>query len=224
MKMSRRAFAAGCVASALAGCERRRESHDSVFSATEMSRQVTIILDLSGSFKEMMAEDGLAWSFTLRCIDKYFRASVGSEDRLVIGQISGTGKLLFEGTPHSLRKDFTSDTFRDLLVQSANGAGSALNAGICHCMEYVMASPRVAAKQVKTAVFILSDMLDTTGETRDGLMRKMAEYGTLGGVVGFYFVDEAVVLPLRSEMAQTGVREYIVESEIVRRPSLPNLE
>src|SRR5262249_18456628 len=66
-------------------------------------------IDLSGSFNKLMADDGYAYSYIMDVLQKYSQSRVGTEDKLIIAQLSGTEHpLLWEGKPSQLRKDFPS--------------------------------------------------------------------------------------------------------------------
>src|SRR5437588_4575457 len=67
---------------------------------------VLIILDTSGSYAGYLERKG--HPFCMHTIDTLFRNRMGSNDRLVLGQISGTKTTLFwDGQPGSLRADYS---------------------------------------------------------------------------------------------------------------------
>src|SRR5437870_5381500 len=67
-----------------------------------------ICLDLSGSFRDMMAEQGKAWDFTVNVLDRLFRR-VGPGDEVVLAQLSATDRpLLFHGSSAELREQYDS--------------------------------------------------------------------------------------------------------------------
>ena len=100
------------------GCEKRRESSHTTFAHDGNAEYVLgVVIDLSGSFSDLMAEKGQAHAFLLQVIDAYFRDRIGSQDKLIIAQISGNERaLLWEGKPLQLRRDFpTPESFRNML-------------------------------------------------------------------------------------------------------------
>jgi hypothetical protein len=209
-----------------AGCEKRQQTAEPMLSKEEGDYCVTVIVDTSGSFDQMMIEGGHAYRMLLAIIDKYFRERLGGNDRLVIAQISGNERaLLWEGSPHNLRKDFPSPAaFSAFLRSKSIPAGSAVHKAITDSIEYVMDKP-----YKKSAVLVLSDMLDTTHvdfqrKTVEKLTEKLAQYGQRGGIVALYFVDQSLVSPWKGALANAGIREFIVESGIVSQPRLPNFD
>ena len=60
----------------------------------EYERVVVVGIDLSGSFLELMAEQGKAWEFLLRVIDRYLRG--GANEKLILVQLSGNTRALIE--------------------------------------------------------------------------------------------------------------------------------
>src|SRR5205085_2177957 len=79
---------------------------------------IELLIDMSGSLADKVAKDGVAWQFMTRILEKYFRdrLSAGTQDKLIIGQLSAPGKkvILFEDSPLKFRQTFpTPDAFRD---------------------------------------------------------------------------------------------------------------
>ena len=190
-----------------------------------------LVLDLSGSFAEGMAKDGVGYRFALRVIDKYFRGSIGTDDRLVIAQVSGNGdrSLLWEGKPLDLRRQFpTADAFRDFLLSKADPSGSQVFKGLQNALHYVHADPRVAGGQARLAVFVLSDMLDTSADAKNDelhLNYEVSVLGRQGACVGMYYVDQQQALNWRHRMQAYGVTNCVVMSDITGGdPPLPNFE
>jgi hypothetical protein len=216
----------------LVGCSPRRDRTDSpghitgqALGQTEEEYVMLIALDLSGSFKDRIA--GEAFAFSTRVIDRYFRGRIGTSDKLVIAQLSGTDRsLLWEGTPIALRKEFpTADAFRDYLLGKGDPNGSRVYAGLHNAMGYVLSDPRVQSGGAKTAVFVLSDMMDSDNDkmTEGYMNHDVSELGWRGGVMGLYYVDQSQVLPWRHKLLAFGVKGR-VESEIVGTPPLPSFD
>ena len=211
------------------GCERRRENQE-LFSREDDGQYVlTIVFDLSGSFAHLMADNGKGYEFALLVMDHYFRDRIGKDDKIIIAQISGTDRsLLWQGTPAELRREFpTAETFRQFLMTKADSRGSLVHDGITHALNYVLSEPSIASGNAKSAVFVLSDMVDNGPDT-DQSKRKTADalmnYGKQGGVVGLYYVDQMLVPVWRRQLRDAGIRTFCVESEIVGNPTLPSFD
>src|SRR5947209_6280231 len=98
------AAAAMVAAMALPACEGRRQKEEPILQSPDVGFVVGICFDLSGSYQNLMVEDGKAYKFAISVVDKYFGDRAGSDDRLVIGQISAIEKaLLWEGSGASLK-------------------------------------------------------------------------------------------------------------------------
>lgn len=181
---------------------------------------------MSGSYAHLMTQDGKAYRFTLRVADKYLRR-MDPNDRLIITQLSATEKALqWDGSPIALRRSFpTANAFRDFLLSKSDPAGSRVHDGIADTLDYLLANPRIASGKTRSAVFVLSDFLDNAPDSeksKERLLKSLAGYGRAGGVVGFYWVDQSLVLEWRRQLNDAGVQHFVVESEIVADPPLPN--
>jgi hypothetical protein len=211
----------------LSGCQNRTES-EAVFQPDDGEYVLTIVLDLSSSFSELMAEDGKAWSFVCQVIDKYFRDRIGQNDKLIVAQLSASDRaLLWYGTPLQLRQEFASGSaFRDWLVSKADPSGSRVYDGIVQAVGYTLADPIVSSGKGKSAVFILSDMVDNGSgavEGREKAIRALAEVGKSGGVVGLYYVDVRHCSLWNQLLRDAGIpaSNLHVEADIVGHPVLP---
>jgi hypothetical protein len=218
-----------CLCLSLAvGCERRRETEPRFVVEEECDFVIAVILDLSGSFLEQMTEGGEAHRFMLSLIDRYFRDRIGSNDQIIIAQISGTldHSLVWQGTPLQLRKDFSSPrAFSDFLRSKADPDASHVHGAITQTIEYLMSQPSVTNGKAKSAVFALTDMFDNgphPQKSKNRAVQALAEYGKIGGTVGLFYVDQGLVPAWRSELQKTGLT-FRVEPEF-RRPTLPSFE
>jgi hypothetical protein len=214
---------------AVCGCEPRREQHVSPLAQDEIENVVVILLDMSGSYAARSGADGEAYGFALQVVDRYFRNSIGSNDRLVLAQISGTEKsLLWEGTPIQLRQKFsTADEFHRFLQAKSSPHGSRVHSGAADALDYVLAFPGVANDTTRSAVFVLSDMLDNfpdSEQSKQRLLRSLAAYSQSGGAVGLYWVDSSLLAEWRANLRNAGIKNFVVESEIVADPALPTFE
>ncbi len=210
------------------GCAKRPTAEASIFGDDETAYVVTILLDLSGSFSEMMAKKGKAYEFALAVIDRYFRDRVGSRDKIIIAQISRNKRaLLWEGTPAQLRHEFpTPESFRDFLLAKADPSGSLVNEAIARALEYMMGDPQISSGKAKSALFVLSDMEDngpdpTTSEQR--VCQALANYAKLRCAAGFYYVDQDIIPVWQRRLTEAGFKDVRVKAGFAM-PDLPNFE
>lgn len=222
----------------MVGCSKKQHVEEAVFAKDEGQHVVSILLDMSGSFEDLMAERGKAYSFCLQVIDRYFREKIGTKDRLVISMISGSDRaLLWEGRPLELRKDFpTAKKFQKFLKEKANVGGSLVHGALTQTVRYMLDDDAVVDGKTKTAVFVLSDMLDTSGaqttsdttsrtpkSSIDNVTDALSEYAESGGVIGIYYCDQHLCSAWKDRLKDVGFKSgrFRVESEIVGRPQLP---
>jgi hypothetical protein len=211
------------------GCAKRENPTVSAFEERDCDYVLAVVIDLSGSFSQLMADDGKAHEFLLYVLDQYFRDRIGSQDKVLLAQISGgTQSLLWEGTPTQLRREFSTPAhFREFLLAKADPGGSLVHEALADTLEYMIAEPSVVAGRAKPAILVLSDMLDTgekSPQMRQRVVGSLAKFSQLGGVVGLYFVDERWHAAWRRILRESGMRECVVESQIVSRPTLPRFE
>jgi hypothetical protein len=191
---------------------------------------LTVLLDLSGSFSDRMVDDGKAWEFLLTVIDEYFKNRVGENDEIIVAQISGNrGRaLLWKGTPSQLRSDFSSpEAFGEFIRSKADPNQSNVYDNIAQSVEYLSSDQDVSSGKAKSAVLILSDLLDNDPNrdaTWQRLQKSLAHYGSQGGVVGCYFVDQQLVPEWNDLLARTGIRTFVVEPDIAGNPQLPGID
>lgn len=229
-----RAFSLLLVAAMIAvvtpGCGKRREhTEPQVFGDKEREYVLTIVLDMSGSFTNLMAYDGKAYQFAVAVVDRYFRDRIGSQDILIIAQVSGTDRsLLWEGRPSELRKEFPSpEKFRDFLLENADSSASLIHEGMVQSIRYMMNDDCVKTGKAKSAMFVLSDMLDTQdkgGDVNPELAQALADFGGCGGMMAVYYCDSRLVPVWQQRLSDAGINHYRVESEIVRTPVLPSFD
>lgn len=214
----------------LAGCERvAQEESRSPIGMREAEYLVAVVPDLSGSFRHLMAEgDGKAYRFLMAVIDRYFRDRLGSNDRLIVSQISATqNTLLWDGQPKQLRSHFKgAEAFNEFLLKNSHPAGSRCHQGLADTLEYVLSCPGVTEGRTRSAVFVLSDMEDNapdSAEQKARAKRLLADFGKAGGVVGLYWVGSPVS-EWRQILKDAGIKNFVVESAIVAEPDLPRFD
>jgi hypothetical protein len=211
------------------GCGKRRHAPTSALVEDEKTYFVAVLLDMSGSFQHMMAVDGKAHQFLMQVLDRYFRDRMGSEDKIVISHISdGDRALLWQGTPTQLRRDFSSAaSFRKFLQEKAEGGGSQVHNAIVQTADYVASDPSIVKGKAKSALLILSDMVDSgsdSKETRKKAVASLAEYGKTGGAIGMYYLDQNLTKAWREELKGAGIKNYCIEADFVGQPNLPTFE
>jgi hypothetical protein len=210
------------------GCERRREIKHFAAAEDDSEYVIAVVVDLSGSFLEKMTEGGQAHSFMLSLLDRYFRERVGTHDQIILAQISGTPDraLLWQGSPFELRKQFpNSRAFSEFLRSKADPHGSCVHNALAQTVEYVMSQPNVSNCKAKSAVLVMSDMVDNSPKgslSKDQVGDVLCDYAKIGGVVCLYFVDQTLIPVWERELRKAGL-EFSVASE-VRRPNLPSFE
>jgi hypothetical protein len=210
------------------GCQKRVGEPETVFQEEDGEYVLTIVMDLSSSFQELMAEDGKAWEFVCQIIDKYFRDRIGHNDKLILAQLSASDRaLVWKGSPLELRQEFASASeFHEWISSKADPNGSRLYDGIVQAVEYTMSDPIIADGRGRSAVFVLSDMVDSGGDVgRERAVKALAEVGKTGGV-GLYYVDVKRCGLWEKLLLDAGIpaRNVSVQADIVGHPSLPRFE
>lgn len=203
---------------------------NAVLGEREEENIVLLAVDASPSFQKRIA-DGSS-QFAMRVVEKFFRDRAGSQDKLVIARLSGDGEraLVWEGTPLQLRKQHpTPESFREFLMGKADSKEAQIHKGLRHAIQYVLSDPRIANAQAKVAVIVLSSMIDGTEADLDNreagyLRHELNQIGWRGGAVGFYGVDQSRLLYWRRELADLGVKNFRVESEILGDPPIPSFD
>ena len=203
------------------GCSPRQSTQEAAsLGQTEGEHVMLIAVDPSPDFQKQIGDE-----FMARVIDRYFHDRVGSQDKLVIARLSGKDQIVWEGTPLALRKQFpTAEDFHGFLVSKADPS-PRVHEGLRHAMQYVLADPSVATGKAKVAVLVLSSMIDQgSGTLEEGYMNhELCELGWRNGAVGFYYVAQDQILPLRLKLQTFGVRNFRVEGATGQQP-LPTFE
>lgn len=220
-----------CLVALSLGCQQRNPDESAALTDQEAEHLLVVVIDLSGSYAQFMTEDGRAYQFLMRLIGRFFHDRIGSNDRIVISQISSPHlkqTLLWEGSPRAFAGEFqTAAGFRTFLLAHSDPNGSRVHDTIADAIEYVLDYPGVAEKRTKTAVIALTDMLDNAAEpekSRQRLQDALGKYGRCGGIVGLYWVEQTLVSPWRQRLREARLKEMKVESEIVVQPDLPRFD
>lgn len=221
-------FAAALCTALTGGCQ-RRERESSPFAQEETEQVLVLVFDLSSSFSERMRPGGPALEFALKTIDQYFRTRIGTQDKIVLAQLSASGQpLLFEGTPQELRKKFSDATaFYEYLQSQAKPGGSRVYDGVRRTVEYLQKIQQTKYPSAKGMLLVLSDMEDSNAENKAAgraMLQALADYGAGGATLGFYFVSPAVGPYLDQHLRELGVTNFRVESSIVTAPLVPTID
>ncbi len=212
---------------ALGGCAPRRTTESvAVIGRGDHDYICLVAIDLSGSFQHQMADGGKAYDFLMTILQRYFDNHAGANDKIILAQLSGTQRsLLWQGSPTQLRQEFPSaSAFRAFLLQKADPNGSVIHDGVRNAVDYIASDARVASGQARSAVFVLSDMLDNAPDSQESerrLVQSIAAYGQQGHVVGLYYVDQLLVARWRQQLRDARLKDYCVEPDFYGTPPLP---
>lgn len=214
----------------LAGCEPTGEHPSKIFPLADSKYKVVLLVDMTPSFAEFMAEHGYAYQFLLELVDVHFRDTIGSaSERIIIAQISPEKPfVIWEGTAMELRKQFDPQKFAALLREhSDSNGGSPVFKATAATLEYLLADPSVAAGKTKPVFCILSDMWDTDPkppELKARVLRDLGAFGKLNGTFAIYYCHSKYLVPWTEALKDAGITDAHVESSAVSKPVLPAFE
>jgi hypothetical protein len=215
-------------AAVLTGCEPAGDARREIIAPEDCKFKLAVIVDMSPSFASLMADQGQAYQMLLEVVDRYLRDTIGSQDRIILAQISGKQPaLIWDGTSLELRQQFDPPKFAAFLHVHSEPMGSPVYEVTAETLEYMMADPAVESGKTTPILLILSDMQDTslaTAELKDRLLSDLRNYGKVGGTLGIYFCDQERVARWKKGLADAGIKHSFVESGIVTTPTLPNFE
>lgn len=230
MNVSRRGFV-GCALGSivLGGCARRRNDKPTPpigFQEDEAEMIINVAVDLSGSFEEMMVTNGMAYQFLIELIDRYYIGRIGSKDRLILSQISGSDKpLLWEGSPFQLRLDYpTPDKFREFLLSKSDRNSSRVYESIGKSLNYMLRQPVVAHGRAQCGLFVLSDLVDSSTNKVAGeelVMKSLKRFAKVGGIFAFYFVDQGEMPKWMDRFEAAGFHDVILMGYVNGHPPFP---
>jgi hypothetical protein len=155
---------------------------------------------------------------------------MGSKDRLVLGQISGTKATLFwDGEPKSLRHEYADQkAFTKFLMRRPDPGGSRVFDSISDGLEYLIHYPGVREKKTKVCAVILTDMDNNVNDESDEksksrLLQALRDFGKLDSCIGLYWCEPQHVNLWRDQFRACGVNG-VVHAGIVADPPLPTFE
>ena len=204
----------------LAGCTRRDTSKSVTFEQEPTDYTLLIVVDI-----DLIKSNPEAISFVTYAIEHYFRERIGSNDHIVISQLSGNNQpLLFQGKPRFLLEKFASpEDFRQFLI-SRSDPGRRINDGISESLDYLAHTSSVVRGGAAPIALIVSSMVDDHPESKESDDRVMAElikFGNTGGQMAFYFCNQQRMASVREKMEKAGFGWEILECDVNGRPPLP---
>lgn len=201
---------------------------NSSFETANIDYLAVMAVNMSTEFRRSMERDDAAFKHVLALVDTFNRQTVGSEARLVVTQISGVGDtLLWEGTPRQLRQQFaTAKDFRRFVLGNQAGKPESIK-GLVKTTKYLLNHEAMDNPDCKPALFIISDAQDQreyaeTFKDCAELAKNFTKISQLKGVCGWYFVDHTNLDWAKEIVERSGFRDFRVEADIVRRPSVPS--
>ena len=211
----------------LVGCAPVRKHESNGFEKSETEFVVSVLIDLSGSFLDKLAEDGEAYRFIHAIIERLGRERPGQEGRLVVGQISlHPRSILFEGGLNEFRQRFaTPEEFANFLKANSNPNGSAVHYSMANSIEYLLNSTAVRENKATPAFIVLSDMADNTTIREEELERVeqlLPKLSQQNGIAALYFVDQRLLSEWQNRLIESGVQNWRVEADVVSVPEPPN--
>lgn len=215
-----------CCALFFAGCEEYVPVEEPVLSDLQRDYVLCFVLDTSGSFlPKMFGANGRGYKFFMKACEKYFQSRMGDHDRILISQLSANKRtLLWEGTPITLRKRFgSSASLQQFIEVNSDPSGSRVHAALADTFDYINGLPGVKQGSTKVCVIVLSDMDDTTNEPDDRLrmIDAFGRFAKTNGTIGLYWVDQFCIKDCRQCLTDAGLKDFVVESDIVEDPKLP---
>lgn len=197
------------------------------FESQELEACLSIIIDTSGSFQDLW--DDRAYDLFMNLSDRYFNDSMGSENRLIISQLSGnTQALLFEGSPTDLRRRFRSpQELSQFLKDNSDPSSSQVYEATRRTLDYASSMPGVTS-ETRLLTVILSDMIDSHSSqiwdsSPSPLQDSLKRYQSLGGGLALYFVAESERARWNNLLQEAGFTSghYVIESDLSASPQLP---
>ncbi|QDU98622.1 hypothetical protein [Lignipirellula cremea] len=201
------------------------------FEMEAVDECLVLIADMSGSFSESW--DDRAYTLFLELMDRFFQEGMGSESRVVLGQLSGSDKvILFQGTPAELRRRFRSpEDLNNFLRENSDPSRSAVFDATGKTVDYIRSMQGVTEK-TRVLTVILSDMVEsesnqtTRSQSGHRMLNSLKRYKEQGGTLALYFValDEMPRWRQILEMAGFEPGQYVIENAIVAKPELPRFD
>lgn len=161
---------------------------DDPYQRETTTSSLTICLDFSGSFLEIMSSRG--WDMIMKLLAQYFRGT-GDTDTLVITQLSGAPGQgpIWRGSPRTFRTQFPdANAFGSWLRTKVSPAGSRIWESVNESFRYATEN---AGPQTKLLMVVVTDGDDNASPpgAEDRVVKNLERFAQLGGSVGFYWLD-----------------------------------
>ena len=216
------------------GCIEKQDARNfTPFETEELDACLAVTIDLSGSFSRDWQADGKAHRLFTNLIGQFFNDGMGTDSRLIIGQISGNGDmLLFDGTATEFMRKFDSpEAFNQFLASNSDPAGSKVYESFSQVLRYVNSIPE-AGPSTRMMLVSLSDLLDNDAsfndwdDVSDALGTPLSEFASRGGGIAMYFVNRNEKPKWRSFLQSAGFKPgtFTIETGLVETPQLPSFD
>jgi hypothetical protein len=169
--------------------------------------------DMSGPFRQQIqADNGRVGKFALSVVADFFKARAGSNDQVVLFQISGNmdRPIMWQGRPAEFRSRFGDPAaFRSFLADKARAPEDRCPAfrGIAEALEYVLSFHERPGSKVATATLVFSSFLDTDPDSAVQLERMkdaLRRYSKVTAGIGFYWIDNKVAPKIEKILRESG--------------------
>ncbi|WP_050769461.1 hypothetical protein [Blastopirellula marina] len=201
------------------------------FETQELDACLAVVVDMSGSFHDQW--DDRAYTLFLQLIDRFFTEGMGSESRVVLGQLSDNqNAILFEGTPAEMRRRFRSpEELNEFLKANSDPKSSPVFEATGKTVEFMSSMPGVT-ERTRLLTVVLSDMADSEQdpETRSQkgfqMLDSLKRYRAQGGGLALYFVSQEETARWRRILSDAGFEpgQYVIEHEMVANAQLPRFD
>jgi hypothetical protein len=213
------------LAAGLAGCTKYQPPAAAPAVKTRRASYVlAIVIDMSSSFDELMAEKG--FPFVQRVMRDFYRNRAGEDDVLIIGQVSALPVApIFEGSPKSfMRLHGSQSKFMQLLKSKSHPSGSRINDGVADVARW---AARYMTDDNQTFLCCLTDWEENFPEPEKSearLVEALRLYTRPKTYVGCYFADLRFIDRVERDLKLAGVTNYVVRSGIEADPPMPHFE
>jgi len=217
----------GCVAKAPSSTEY------TPFETTELESVLAIVVDMSGSFQEDWKQDGRAHKLFLELIHQFFVEHMGTESKVIIGQISNSDSyILFDRPPQEFTTRFRRpEQLNQFLEENADASGSRVYQATGSMFDYV-SNVKGLSDNTRILTVVLSDLVDSQDDDElwrtsgHEMLESLETYAKTGAGVALYFVDEDEKSRWRQIMKKAGLAQsrYVIEGELTESPQLPSFD
>lgn len=231
----------GIVALAMASCEAHEKGRAVVSYDREPPEFIlSVTLDTTGSYEKLMfGPDAKAYRHFVGLKDSFHRERAGSEDLIMLSQITGTGvdPLVWSGYPRTFQRAFSNAyEFNTFLKDRASPHGSRVFDSMADVLDSVLAR-HDAHPGTQSACFFYTDMDDNVGNierSRARLLSSLRAYAKKGGIVAILWVDRKYEAEWWTNLRNCGFTpaqppligpsHFIVEAKINADPPVLSFE